>query len=236
MTSQNQGLGLVEVMIGLLLSSLILSGLVHHFIQSKSEYMFLHTQIENTLERSLLENLIRDSIKSAGFTPCIGLNHLKTMDTREFQPLHAVLLKNNELVINHMSEQFSFVSIENPVELKVPQGTYTLDKAVIIADCFHAEVQKIMETSNRHNEQILHLFHPLYYKYTPPVYIGEWISEHFFVKSETLYYQLQRIDKLYDPIHSIQVSYASKEKNTLDINLRFPDHKNIDIHAWIRST
>ena len=145
-----RGFGLTEAMITVLLASLIIIILLQHYLNCKKFYLGAQISLEREFELQLVSDLIRDSVRRAGFTPCVNVNHLQSIDRRNNRT-HLVAFerdagKNHALQLNRMSEYFNPVlQIITPSRLLVPAGqAYTTKHPVLLADCYHAEVQQIL--------------------------------------------------------------------------------------------
>lgn len=181
-----QGLGLIELMISLCLSALLLAFLMGHFVFSKRQYHRAGEILANQLELALVEQLIRDSIRSAGFTPCSGLDHLIIRDRRDNpKPISAVKLiprLPQSLVLSSMDEHYVIgLRQQGPRELLL-KGSCSLDKgrAIMISDCFHAEIHRLQSCQKKGQNAVVHLVKPLEFSYPASFYVGAWIEEEFY--------------------------------------------------------
>lgn len=190
--NKQQGISLVELMISLLLSSLLISLLMKHYLISKQQYHQSQMVLEANYEWQLVSSLIRDSIRHAGFTPCIGINHLIIKDRRSFQStqLKAVrITADNHLMISRMSNHFSEAQLSDSYHLLVDNSVDLPSKAsLLIADCLHAEIHSLSRVYSTPKGMMLVLEKPLLFDYVAPLYVGEWMEEHFFIANKALYY------------------------------------------------
>jgi len=81
MTKQ-AGIGLSEVIISLFLASLILTLLTQLYLSNKRQYSEAQKLLETNFDLQWVSDLMSDSIRRAGFTPCLGIDQLKTIDRR----------------------------------------------------------------------------------------------------------------------------------------------------------
>lgn len=208
MKRQN-GLSLTEIMISLLLSCLLMSLLIKQYLVSKQQYHQSQLVLEADYELQLVSEALRDSIRSAGFAPCLGITHLIIKDRRSTSstPLNALSVSNdNHLTISRMSHEFSEVQsfdvshllLDTPLAL--PHGA-----PLIIADCFHAEIQMPSHFYSTAQGMMLVLDKPLAFDYVAPIYVGEWIEEHFFIAKQALYYANRHPEALSSLIKSMTV-------------------------------
>lgn len=188
----------------MLLSTFIISVLMKQYINTKQHYEQIQQGLERELELQLVVELMQDSIRHAGFAPCVGLNQLTTIDGG-LQSL-SVDKAGTALHIRRMGDAFVLVEpMLNPMELLLPQAG-SLDKIdrLLIADCFHAELLPIQRRqSNR-----LTLRHPLVYSYEPPIYVGEWIDETYVIQGHStpqLYYKRDKVDALSEVVQGMAI-------------------------------
>ena len=211
--NNERGVGLAEILIALLLSSLTLMTLIRHYLNTKQHYHDIQRELEKKTELQLVSDLIRDSSRRAGFTPCGGIEHLITSDHRkDGRKILALEIGQGDesvLQINRMSDYFdSVLSIISPVELlTTDRQMYHPKQSVLIADCYHAEVQEISMRSHMTSGQRVILMKPLAYTYHAPVYFGAWLEEiysiHAVSHKKTLYYQLQHAEELTTFVHEL---------------------------------
>lgn len=184
---KQQGVGLPEVLIGLVLSSFISLCLIQLYLNIKQQYHGIQRALEEQTDLQLAADLIRNSVRSAGFTPCLGVEHLKTIDQRNLlKELAAIEVgrDGSSLILNRMNEHFDTLikRIDATTLLTSAYHTLQAGRAIIIADCYHAEVQYIKEITAANKNQRIVLTKPLAFAYHEPVYVGEWLEETYFIK------------------------------------------------------
>lgn len=219
------GLGLPELLIALLLSSFIMTGLMHHYLATKNQYSDIQKKLERGMDLQLVINLIRDSTRQAGFTPCLRIDHLVTIDQRKkSRSLVAIdygLDPRSWLRFSRMSEHFETVlDIINSTQLLTThvQKLYR-DQSILIADCYHAEVQKISKIERTTKGQVLTITKPLAFQYHPPIYIGEWLEETYFIQQgyngeNALFYQYQHTEELTGAVHDLLAHLIKHKEDT----------------------
>ncbi|MDP1602620.1 MAG: prepilin cleavage protein [Legionella sp.] len=204
---KDEGVSLTELLISLFLSSLLMSLLMHHYLNSKQQYRFFQTTLEQRFDEQLITELIQGSIRRAGFTPCRGINKLISRDSRnEARNLVAVDAnagKYHALKLNRMSEKYFIVSnVLSPARLLlVGEALIESKKPVLIADCFHAEVHVIKSIQRTYQGTVITLKKPLVFDYYSSVYIGEWVEEQYFIKQNqqglaALFYETEHQEEL----------------------------------------
>ncbi|KTD25785.1 Tfp pilus assembly protein PilW [Legionella lansingensis] len=243
MCKQN-GLSLVEIMLSLFLGILLLTALAEHYLTAKSRYRHAYLLFEQGLELELVEDLIRNSARRAGFTPCLNLNLLNSCDYRRKKPLRAIEIgvRPDALSIQRMSEYFSLISEVTPEMLIVPSGVhFTTGEWIVIADCYHAEVQQVSYVRRNAGKTVLGLSKSLGFEYTAPVYLGEWIKENFFIQKnhlgeKALYYQRDHAEELTPAVNklSAQLQY-NHGLSLLRVELGLKNKDNLIIETKIRS-
>lgn len=214
--TRQRGFSLIELMISLTLASLLLTLLMQQFMVSKSQYLRLRTSLEQNLELQLIGDLIRDSVHKAGFTPCASINSLQSVDRRNSRTgLVAVEAQKGRdpiLKINRMNEHFASVLKQlSPNRLLVKTDIqFQGQQSILVADCYHAEVQEILQARKSAAGTILTIKKNLHFNYIPPIFLGEWIEEQFFMQKNNqglpaLFYQQNHKDELSYLIQNLSV-------------------------------
>ena len=217
MRQKTDGFGLVEWMIGLVIGSCLLA-LAGRYHVSISQHAHQTQQLSaQTMDRLMITDLIRTSIQQAGFTPCGAIEKLNITPT-----IRPIETQSNLLKIARMSEYFSIAThMENTHHLLVENDIpFKAGETVLIADCFQAEIQTIQ--SIHHDKQRTELLFktPLHQSYLPPIYIGEWLQERFFIQNTpqgktALYYQLQQAEVLSEHVQSMSIAWQHLSPNRL---------------------
>ena|SRR3990167_1601560 len=245
MKKKQKGFGLVELMLGLFLGTCLLILLVRHYLSTKQHSVDTANVLEQAYDQALISELIRTSIRQAGFTPCAPIRWLTTHDEQGPQHLEAIRLNVGDkraLQISRMSEDFTIIQNTLSTKQLVVQAD-SLFKAgtrVLVADCFHAEVKTIQSMQRESKLWRLTLKNPLHYTYTPPIYIGEWLQERYFIdknnKSQNaLFYQLNHPEELSSQINGLSVNLESLGvKHLLSIDLLLNQGKRWHIDAAVR--
>lgn len=217
-----KGIGLSELLITLLISSFIIMGLMNHYLATKKYYNRLQKKLANTIDLQLVAELLRDSIRKAGFTPCLNVDNLTTLDQREnVKPLKGLefnVVDKPWLRLSRMDEHFSSViEIINPTQLVLgSKHALHTDDAILIADCYHAEVQKIRYV----HQQTIQLMKPLAFTYYSPIYVGAWLEETFAIRpnqagKRALFYQLKHQEELTAVISNFALTVNKLKKSVL---------------------
>ena len=218
------GLSLVEIMFSLLLSSILLILLMQQYLSARQHFQRVYLQLEQEIDLQLVVVLMRDSVRQAGFTPCAGVAHLSCLDHRDTQhQLQAIQFEaTNSLRLSRMSEHFSSVmALVNANQLMIEKDIiYKPGSTVLIADCYHAEVQTVTKTYQTRAGQIVELASPIAFSYKQPFYLGAWLEEHYFIKPNSrgqlaLFYKLTRAEHLTDIIRQFAVQWVTKNNQLL---------------------
>lgn len=246
--ANQMGLGLPELLIALLLSSFIMTGLMHHYLATKRQYRAIQQKLERRMDLQLVINLMRESTRQAGFTPCLRVDHLITSDQRsKSRPLVAIdygLNPRSWLRFSRMSEHFDTVldRINSIQLLTTPALELYRDQSILIADCYHAEVQKISKIERTSKGQVLTLTKPLAFQYHPPIYIGEWLEETYFIRrghngENALFYHYQHTEELTIAVHELLARLIKhKEHTLLQVILSIPKEDSaIKIETTVRA-
>ncbi|MDI9817605.1 MULTISPECIES: prepilin cleavage protein [unclassified Legionella] len=246
---KQSGWGLVEIMVSLLLTLLLSTLLIQHYFISKRHYNKAQTLLEQSFELQLVNGLIRDSIRKAGFTPCLGIELLTTIDRRTNSTSLSAFSTGGEnqqmLQINRMSEQFAVVSeVIGPQKLLVSSFSDKHGKAgypVLIADCYHAEVQLISSVSQVKGKTVIELSKPLKFQYHSPFYLGEWLEESFFIRKnkagkQALYYKRNHAEELTSLVNHLSINWQSKKgRILLQVLLGLENSEPVFIETMIRA-
>ncbi len=176
---KQKGLGLPELMISLLLASFISTALVRHYQTIKQQYRHIRAGLSEQVDLQLVTDLIRNSARNAGFTPCLSIDHLVATDQRHGEKTLMAVEIGASLQINRMSSRFNTVlNILSDDQLKASTDlVFQNHQSIVISDCYHAEVQNIRQIKHAASDQTLILEHPFLFGYHPPVYIGAWVEE-----------------------------------------------------------
>lgn len=217
--SKQKGVGLAEILISLFLASLIMTALMSHYIKTKQHYIQLQAAIDDDAEKLLVADFMRDSIRQAGFTPCIGIEHLISFDHRYGEKnFKSFEIHDQALVIHRMNPSFDSVVTQSKITEIVATNTqkFHIERPILIADCMHAEVQNITSVIQTSSNQVITIAHPLLFEYVPPIYIGEWLEEQFFVRaSRGLFYRSHHTDELTDQIKNMSVKRLPHANGTV---------------------
>ncbi|CAM2971835.1 PilW family protein [Legionella worsleiensis] len=242
------GLGLSELLISLFLASIIMTTLIHVYIATKRHYLEMQKILERRFELQWVSDLLSDSIRRAGFTPCMGIERLKSLDMRHSgERLWGVKTDNQShpfIQINKMSEVFAEeVSFLSPTELVTASPVvFNAHRPLMIADCQHAEVHQILNVEPYNSGQKITLVKAKMYPYESVVYVGEWVEERWFIKSNahhrnTLHYQSTQSEELSPFIHSLStIQYQIHDKTILKITLGLEQEKTHELTVAVRGS
>jgi hypothetical protein len=197
---QFNGFGLVELMLGLFLGTVLLSLMTRHYLLIKQHSNATTNTLAKAYDKLLIGELLRKSIHHAGFTPCAPLHEILGPQNPGNATYEVIALpgKNNKaLQIARMSEVFSLVTQIISASQWVVSSGFTMkpNEKVMVADCFHAEVQTIQSVRAVHGGTQISFKKSPHYHYVSPVYIGAWLEEQFYIHSNTkgqraFYYRL----------------------------------------------
>lgn len=242
-----RGIGLPEFLIGLLIASVLMTLLIQQYLSRKQHYQQTQTMLEDAFELELVRDLIRNSVKRAGFTPCVSLNVLETSDNRETKaPLTAFEIHagvHSALRIQRMSEKFSTVLDWIGAQDLLIQSNYPYrnNQSILIADCYHAEVQTIVATRKTQSGMEIRVMKPFIFHYVPPIYLGEWVSESFFTQKNkqqvsSLFYQANHAEELTPLVKNISTIVKKKGDTTLlQVTLALENNKNVLVETQVRA-
>ena len=240
MRCEQQGIGLPEILISLFLSALITTALFNHYLRVKQNYRYTSNALEDAVDLLQVTDLLRDSIKRAGFSPCLGIEQLITGSPK----LLAFSINtgpSSVLKINRMSEYYdSVLNVISPTELLLTKSqSLNRHHPVLIADCYHAEVQYLSRINHANNAQYVTLNTPLLFNYQMPIYIGEWIQETFFIRTisphkTALFYKNIHTDELTNVVHSMTIT-PSAQPGFLQIKLGLSNGQEMTLETSVRA-
>lgn len=217
---KQKAFGLVELMLGLFLGTCLLTLMVRHYLMTKQHSEVTAKVLADAYDQQLITELMRNSISQAGFTPCASIRGLMASDDSKQPHLEAIVVNvgnKKALQISRMSEDFTIIQdMLSAKELLVEAADSFLKvrTRVLVADCFHAEVQTIQAMKPLGLSWGVTLRNPLHYTYKSPVYIGEWLQERYFIDKNTkgqnaLFYQLNHPEELSSSIKGLAVTLES---------------------------
>lgn len=242
------GVSLTEVLISLFLASVIMSLLIQLYLGSKRQYLETEKILETRFDLQWVSDLLSDSIRRAGFTPCLGIDHLQVIDRRNHQNrIHALQTGNqpNQFIhVNRMNEHFAkIIKIQGATKI-VTQEPVILHKKrpILIADCEHAEVQELFDMEQQSNNSLITLNKPLFFSYDRSAYIGEYLEEKWFIKRnandvDTLHYQLVQTEEITPLIHFMHTRNRHiEEKQFLEIIMGLDESKTHELKVLVRGS
>lgn len=244
---KQKGTSLLELLISLFVASLLMTLILQQYLITKRQYTQMHGLLEQSIELQMVTDLIRDSVRMAGFTPCVGISSLYSIDRRSGRTgLSAIVLngeKNTALQINKMNENFATVVQQlGPSQLLLQTDTdYEEREAVLIADCYHAEVQQIRTVNKTKAGTVLTLTKSLAFDYITPIYLGEWVEERYFIQTNktgrpALFYKHMHAEELASFIQSLAVKLNFiRGKMIVEVNLGLPKPLNWSVKTEVRA-
>jgi hypothetical protein len=240
------GVSLSEVLISLFLSSLIITILMQFYLSSKHQYSEAQEILATSFDVRWVRDLMSDSIRRAGFTPCLGIDQLTVEDRRyNGAAIHALSVKNQPqqlIQINRMNEHFAKVlAIQSSTQIVASQTVVFNEKRpLLIADCEHAEVHQIFSIQPYADRVLVTLDKPLQFTYTSSTYIGEFLEERWFIKKnsegkETLHYQLTQTEEITPLIHSLKIHIQNlHEKTFIEVIMGLAEGKTQKLLVAVR--
>lgn len=244
---RRQGVTLVELLISLLITSVMLAVLINYYLSSKRQYLEAQKALSASYDLQLITELLRNSVRHAGFAPCVTINWLKIYDARNprHQPvaLATAYGTRRALHIERMSEMFS-VMVDNPRmnHLLLPDSNFTVKQTILIADCFHGEITRIASMHKLGKQVAITTQSPLHFTFIKPIYVGAWLEEEFFVQKNTqgemaLYYSLDRAEELSNQVQELTAQLlANNNKWLMVLTLAVQKRQPLIIKTALRMT
>lgn len=215
--TRQAGFSLSDLLISLLLSSFLMTILFQCYLTAKEQYLDAEKRLVTGFELQWVSDMLADSVRRAGFTPCLGIESLQVYDSRTgLRQVVGLRIDNNAgglIEVRRMSEHFSpILSLQNSSQIVIPTRQESNKKrAVLIADCAHAEIHQVLNSKPFAQATLVTLSKPLLFTYAKPVYFGEWLEETWRIKTnahgvKALYYQAEQSEMLSLAIVSLQAS------------------------------
>lgn len=243
---KQMGLSLTEVLISLFLGSVIMTELIQLFIESKHQYLETEKVLAIRFDLQWVTDLLSDSIRRAGFTPCLGIDRLQIIDQRnhhnKIRGLHVGNHPDQFIQVNRMNEYFAkIVKIQSSTRILVQNSvTFHKKRPILIADCEHAEIQEIFDMEQQGEHLLIILKKPLYFSYDTSLYVGEYLEEKWFIKNnanheDTLHYQLVHTEEITPLIHFMHTrNRVVRERQFLEISMGLDENKTHELRVWVR--
>ncbi|MCW8407883.1 prepilin cleavage protein [Legionella sp. PATHC035] len=242
------GISLTEVLISLFLTSLIVSMLFQLYLGSKRQYIEIEKVLTTHFDLQWVSDLLSDSVRRAGFTPCLGIDRLHVIDRRAHpNKIQALRIGNRPvqfIQVNRMNEFFSkIIKIQGATRILVQNPvSFHKKRPVLIADCEHAEVQELVDIKQQTDSSLITLNKPLLFSYTGSTYIGEFLEEKWFIKknakgTDALYYQLVQTEEVTPLIHFLHPQIRRiKEKQFLELIMGLDENKTQELRVVVRGS
>jgi hypothetical protein len=222
--------------------------IIQFYLGCKRQYHEAERVLTTCFELQWVGDLLSDSIRRAGFTPCLGIDQLQVIDRRHNQRIDALKIENKAhqfIQVNRMSEHFAKVmKMQNPSQIGVQNSVrFHAKRPILIADCEHGEVHELLNIEQHTDESLITLNKPLRYSYdTASTYVGEFFEERWFIKSNvkghkpTLYYQLTQTEEVTSVIHSLHTKQDAQNKRFLELSLGLKDDKTHQLIVTMRGS
>ncbi|MGC1182027.1 PilW family protein [Legionella sp.] len=241
------GVSISEVLISLFLTSLITTLLMQFYLSSKRHYVEAEELLSQSFDLSWVGDLMSDSIRRAGFTPCLGINQLSVNDRRANGGLIQALRIGNQgqlIQINRMNEQFAkVINMQSATRVIVSHPPlFNKKHPLLIADCDHAEVQQIVSIESQADKKVITFAKPLQYIYNASAYVGEFLEERWFIKKnsrgeETLHYQLTQTEEITSLIHTLKIQNEKvNDRQFIKVIMGLDEDKTHTIRVAVRGT
>lgn len=244
---KSSGFTLIEMVITMFLSCMVIMLLTKQYFLVKQQYLRVVTVINQQLEVQWVVDLLRSSIRQAGFTPCKSINRLASFDSRHPANIIVAISASKQpdvsLTIARMSPYFDRalrIMDSNQLEITAVSRIQNGDD-ILIADCHHAEVQTVAAIQGAKQGRLITLNKPLQFNYGYPIYVGVWIEERYFIhtnktQQKTLYYeQKHHAEELSSHIDDMDIQLVNKAGATLvNLKLSAPQDKKLALQTRVR--
>lgn len=242
--SRCPGVGLIELMVVLCLSSFLTLILLNQMLVTKKEEMKTSDVLAKAYDLNFISELMKNNIRQAGYTPCAAidqLHHPKHVGTT----LTGIVFDTKQqdaLTIHHMAQPIRLVdSIISRSEIAVRgRPAFSPADVLMVADCFHAQVVRLRSIKTDGHDTWLHLGTHLSFSYTSPVYIGLWKTQRFFMNKNVkgvwrLYIQQKRPEALSEWVEDMRVSQEIHQgEKIIHITFQLPHAESWTMQARVR--
>ncbi|MGV3740034.1 MAG: PulJ/GspJ family protein [Gammaproteobacteria bacterium] len=223
---KEQGVSILECLIGMTIALTILTVFMQQYVQIKQQTELSRQNMQQFSRMQIVLQILENSGHQAGFTPCGPLAQLQTFDHRNGQILRALNLEKVESFKLTLQRMVHFIPVLNHSESNsftlLDQWRPRVHTPLIISDCQHAEVLDGYQI--RFNT--IQFFQNLKFKYHQPIYLGEWLAESFWTKTNlsgkpALFYQMHhQAEELWTDAPKMQAYVENKQPYPLlHINL-----------------
>lgn len=236
---KEQGFSILECLIGMTIALTILTIFMQQYVQIKQQTELSRQNIQQLSRMQTVLQILENSGHQAGFTPCLPIAHLQTFDHRNGQTLqafHLEIAESFKLTLQRMAHFVPVLSHSESHSFTVlDQWRPRAHVPLIIADCQHAEVLDGYQIKSN----AIQFFQNLKFKYHPPIYLGEWLTESFWVKPNltgkpALFYQVhQQAEELWTDVQKMQAYVETKRPYPL-LHISFDIAKDKPISYLIR--
>lgn len=244
--ARSMGFSLSELLISLFLSALISAAVFQCYLANKKNFDETHRILERALEVQWVSDLLADSLRRSGFTPCLSIDQLDTVDRRVHpHSIQGVLIDNSAapfIEVQRMSEYFAEqVRILDPLNLLLPATLKVhAQQNLILADCQHAEIHQIAAVTKLSQGIRVTLAESLWFDFSTQAYAGIWLEERWFIqqqhaKKPSLYYQQQHHEALSSYIHSLHImEHLEQHRQVIDVIFGLDEMRQQHLSVMVR--
>lgn len=237
---KQRGLSLIELMLSLCLSSFMLLILFHYYLVCKEQYRRLEQDLEQFTDKQWIAALLQDSIRRAGFTPCVGTDHLIKTDTRPLKGgLDSISLAEMGIHLRRMNNPEALLQIINSKQIIVAKSPFfSLYQPILIADCFHGEIHDLQSIHQTQHRLLLELKKPIQGDFSASTFVGEWLDEFFYLQKEPALrfnYQRNHTETLSKSIHHMSASITHTFPRVVRIVLDASEPTCLDFYTRVRT-
>ncbi len=202
-SKQMRGISIIEFMIASALSLLILSIAITIYLAMKRNYQFNIGMAQIHENANLASSIITHDLRQAGSFGCTTLPNLTVIVYADLPwPLKAATVVQGNpwqlLITNHnqtakQSDSIALQYLSDPITISKRQlansirivlnehVVITKQDLLMIADCQHAEVFRVLQTKKYVHGEIITLNHKLKFNYNPGATIGKLVQVLYFV-------------------------------------------------------
>lgn len=188
-----QGASFLEIMIAMLLSAIILSGIFRYSYYLENLLNVSALKLESIEKDNVLfASMVRD-IEMAGYVGCVNASSRKNIiDDSHYLSSTWLIAHDDQLEAQYMAtEQFLVMEKSSDSELLISGENHLKeDDVVFIENCWEAEVVKIkkIHSVNYGAQSGIEFYSPLKISHFEDAYIGKLIQHNYFIKNSSALY------------------------------------------------
>lgn len=177
---------LIELMISVAIGFLLISGLTEIYLSASRATQLQKKLIDVQTSAQSVITILHDNIKHAGFIGCAALTSdfpIVSHVPFELLPQTKLVGGDNQITVRYADYPSANVimPITNHSQIVVNNvERFKADDIMMISDCMHAEIAKVVAVSHQANKQVITLNAPLQYLFQPNADVSRLVENTFY--------------------------------------------------------